>query len=332
MAERTEVGRARQAGRPIRAGAPPGLSMAIAAIMAATLAACQAAPAGAIPTSPAPGSADEARSPAASIVAETSPVPAASAIPSVSPSGVAVAGSFDVGGHSLFLECLGSGSPTIVFLHGIGGDRSHGYPLRDAFSKRTRVCTYDRANMGSSDKVAGVLTGTEAATDLANLLAAAHIEPPYLLVAGSFGGLVGLVYAGAHPTDVAGIVFIDASLPSDADIDAMLAQRGLVPSSQPSDPYANGGEVFRYSIHHEARAALATLPRVPMSYLRALQFDAPPGAPRDLMVSIGQKGIEAVLARSSSPNEVDVNGPHYPFLQPPINVEVTRILDLLGTP
>jgi pimeloyl-ACP methyl ester carboxylesterase len=304
--------------------------MVIAAIMAATLAACQAAPAGAIATSPAPGSADVA-SPTASVLAETSPGPTASAIPSVSPSGVAVAGSFDVGGHSLYLECLGSGSPTIVFLHGIGGDRSHGYPLRDAFSKRTRVCTYDRANMGSSE-VAGVLTGTEAAADLANLLAAAHIEPPYLLVAGSFGGLVGLTHAGAHPTDVAGIVFIDASLPSDADIDAMLAQRGLVPSSQPSDPYANGGEVFRYSIHQEARAALATLPRVPMSYLRALQFDAPPGAPRELMVSMGKKGIEEVLAHSSSPNEVDVNGPHNPFLQPPINVEVTRILDLLGTP
>ena len=36
-------------------------------------------------------------------------------------------GSFDVGGHKLHLRCQGkgsSGSPTVVYLHGLGGDGS----------------------------------------------------------------------------------------------------------------------------------------------------------------------------------------------------------------
>jgi pimeloyl-ACP methyl ester carboxylesterase len=250
--------------------------------------------------------------------------------PSALPSGISLAGAFDVGGHSLYIECAGTGSPTIVFLHGIGGDRTHGDGLQQAFSSRVRVCTYDRANMGRSDHVEGLLTGAAAAKDLGALLAAANVPPPYVLVGGSFGGLIALIYAGSHPKDVVGMVFVDASLPSDADVDQLLVDRGFIPPIKPTDPYANNGESFLYSVVEEARAAEAAIPDVPMSYLRSTQFDAPPGAPVKEMQAIGQKGIDALLAHSSHGKLIDVDGPHFPFPDQPVNVEVKRVLDLIA--
>lgn len=241
------------------------------------------------------------------------------------------AASVDVGDYSLYMECAGTGSPTILFLHGIGGDRTHGDPLLQEFSDRVRVCTYDRANMGLSDDVEGVLRGADAANDLSALLAAADIRPPYVFVAGSFGGLIALIYAGAHPNDVAGMVFIDASLPSDSDVDQMLVDRGIIEPVGPTDEYANHGETFRYSIHDEARVALDAIPDVPISYLRATEQEAPPGAPRDEMQKIGQQGIDDLLAHSSAGKQVDVVGPHSIAPQA-VNEEVRRVLDLIGPP
>jgi pimeloyl-ACP methyl ester carboxylesterase len=279
-------------------------------LIALSVAACQAVPA------PAP------RSP----VETPSPAPASPTSPAATP----LARSFDVGGHSLYLECAGTGSPTIVFLHGIGGDRTHGDALLRSFSGRLRVCTYDRANMGLSDRVEGVLLGADAANDLGALLAAADIAPPYVLVAGSFGGLVALIYAAGHPKDVAGIVFVDASLPSDADVDQLLVDRGLIGPIKPTDEYANNGESFRYSVVEEARVALAAIPEVPISYLRSTESEDIPGWPVKEMQAIGQHGIDTLLAHSSDGKQVDVDGPHFPFPQQAVDDEVRRVLDLIA--
>jgi len=115
------------------------------------------------------------------------------------------------------------------------------------------------------------------------------------------------------------MVFLDASLPSDADVDRLLVDRGLIDPIKPTELYANGGETFRYSIHEEARTAMDAIPDVPISYLRATLFDAPPGAPKDEMQAIGQKGIDALLAHSSNGKQVDVDGPHFPLPEQPVN-------------
>ena len=59
----------------------------------------------------------------------------------------------DIGGIRLHLHCIGSGSPTVVIEPG-ANDFSVGWTdIQSALSRRTRVCTYDRAGAGwfSSD-------------------------------------------------------------------------------------------------------------------------------------------------------------------------------------
>jgi pimeloyl-ACP methyl ester carboxylesterase len=52
-----------------------------------------------------------------------------------------------------------------------------------------------------------------AVTDLHELLSAAKVPGPYVLVGHSFGGLDSLLYALNYPRSVAGIVFVDALPP-----------------------------------------------------------------------------------------------------------------------
>lgn len=242
-----------------------------------------------------------------------------------------VSGHFDVGGRSLAARCRGTGAPTIVFLHGGAGSSSHGSHLLDVFGDRVRVCVYDRAGMGRSDPADGPASGAAASQDLDRLLDAMEVPGPYLLVAYSFGGLIALVHAAEHPDETAGIVFVDASLHSDADLDAHLAEHGVIDLDELASDFEAAEEPFVYTIHEEARAAVDALPRIPLTYLLATQFDLP-DAPQDVLDEMHQirlQSLDDLLARSSHGRLVDVDSPH--VIPPePIQAAVDEMLDHLG--
>ena len=58
----------------------------------------------------------------------------------------------DVGGYRLHINCIGTGSPTVVIDAG-WGDSSAAWSswVQPAAARTTRVCTYDRAGMGYSE-------------------------------------------------------------------------------------------------------------------------------------------------------------------------------------
>jgi pimeloyl-ACP methyl ester carboxylesterase len=92
-------------------------------------------------------------------------------------------------GHKLHLRCVGTaspGSPTIVYLHGLGGDGSDVESINTQLASQARVCTYDRLNVGRSDSDPGRHTGADSVRDLHALLEAAGVPGPYLLVGFSF--------------------------------------------------------------------------------------------------------------------------------------------------
>jgi pimeloyl-ACP methyl ester carboxylesterase len=122
--------------------------------------------------------------------------------------------SVDVGGRHLYLECAGSGSPTVVLQAGLGEASSSWARIAPDVATATRVCAYDRAGHGRSDE-AGPQDGVELAADLHTLLARAGVAGPYVLVGHSSGGAYVRVFAERHLDDVAGMVLLDAQ-PADA--------------------------------------------------------------------------------------------------------------------
>jgi hypothetical protein len=128
----------------------------------------------------------------------------------------------DVGGYKLYLECEGSGSPTVVMESGltVPGTAASSTPpswlkVRSGIAATTRVCSYDRAGLGHSDSRPKSVspTGARFADELHTLLTNADVPGPYVLTAASFGGLLTGMHVLRYPQDYLGLVFIDANYP-----------------------------------------------------------------------------------------------------------------------
>src|SRR5215218_8440058 len=77
-----------------------------------------------------------------------------------------------VGGHSLYVNCAGSGSPTVILFNGLGERTpSWAWVQRDV-ATQTRVCVFDRAGQGWSGEAPGLQNAHRLAADVDGLLAA----------------------------------------------------------------------------------------------------------------------------------------------------------------
>jgi pimeloyl-ACP methyl ester carboxylesterase len=116
-----------------------------------------------------------------------------------------------VNGHRLYLNCVGTGAPTVVLFNGLGERTPSWAWVQRELSSTTRVCAFDRAGQGWSGAAPGRQDGHELASDLHGLLNAADISGPYVLAGHSTGGTYALVYAARHPQQVAGVALIDSA-------------------------------------------------------------------------------------------------------------------------
>lgn len=120
----------------------------------------------------------------------------------------------DVGGYRLHINCVGTGSPTVVIEAGLGDWSTSwaGY-VQPEVAKTTRVCTYDRAGLGWSDANSLPSDAAQFAKELHTLLQNANVPGPYVMVGHSLGGLIVRVFAHDYASEVAGVVLIDSMNP-----------------------------------------------------------------------------------------------------------------------
>ena len=136
------------------------------------------------------------------------------------------AGLIDIGaGRKMYLECSGSGSPTVILESGYRNDATiWSAPLEPGMTtvfpqvaKFTGVCAYDRPgtfldanHLSRSTAVPMPRTARDLVSDLHALLHAAHVPGPYVFAAHSFGGIFARLYASTYPDEVVGMVLVDA--------------------------------------------------------------------------------------------------------------------------
>src|SRR5215475_3552175 len=137
------------------------------------------------------------------------------------------------GGRKMYLECRGTGSPTVVLISGTQGAHDDWTDLIDSknpagapkpgesaafpqVSKFTRVCAYDRPGTTRNDNtvtdstpVLQPTTAQQGVADLHALLNAAKESRPYVVVGHSWGGLIARLFASTYPDEVAGLVLVD---------------------------------------------------------------------------------------------------------------------------
>lgn len=176
------------------------------------------------------------------------PLPVAVALVITPAAAADFAGLVDIGGgRKMYLECRGTGAPTVVLISGKGNGAADwsevldpADPAHDAdydavawgkgdlhksesavfpsVSQFARICAYDRPGTrlegpDQSTSIAQPHPADQAADDLHRMLIAAGEPGPYVLVPHSYGGVVATLFARTWSTEVVGLVMVDALTP-----------------------------------------------------------------------------------------------------------------------
>jgi pimeloyl-ACP methyl ester carboxylesterase len=172
-------------------------------------------------------------------------------------------GAFEsVGRHRLHYRCDGAGTPAVILEAGIAASSLTWSRVQPVIARETRVCSYDRAGFSWSEAASNDRSIDALVSELRLLMDNAGISPPYVLVAHSFGALIIRAFARSHPSEVAGLVFVDPLHPEEW-----------------CDPSSNQRRMLRGGIFlSRVGAVLARLGVVRLSL--ALLSGGAPGAPR----------------------------------------------------
>ncbi|MCJ1438118.1 hypothetical protein MMC27_007505 [Xylographa pallens] len=126
-------------------------------------------------------------------------------------------GLVSIGTHKLFVKIAGPtrkpGDPLVLVVTGLGSSISSWPSVVRGCSRFARILVYDRTGLGKSEKAPSPSprTGEAIAQELSTLLKAMKLEPPYVLVTQSYGGVLGRLFLAQRPKDVVGLCLLDTN-------------------------------------------------------------------------------------------------------------------------
>jgi pimeloyl-ACP methyl ester carboxylesterase len=249
------------------------------------------------------------------------------------------AGKVDIGdGRSLFLNCQGSGSPTVFVIPGLGSYaevwnvvvppddpiRTSPYDLieqaqlgpspaaaQPAVAKATRVCSYDRPDTRPdgadlSTPVPQPHSVQSDVDDVAKLLGAAEISTPVVIAAHSYGGLVANLLARTHPDLVGGLVMVEPTSQFIPTVGTAAQNAAFFDSTE--KPAETGGEGVLAADAFARVAAAPPLPGVPAIVLSGDKFPPPADLTPDTYTQAQVHQANDLLADALGTRNVIVRG------------------------
>ncbi len=278
------------------------------------------------------------------------------------------AGFIDIGdGRHIYLECQGSGSPTVMLEAGfrtradvwtddlVQPDAPRTTVLQGV-AEFTRVCAYDRPGTATvlddilhpsrSDPVAMPRNAELSVADLHALLQAAEIPGPYVLVGHSYGGMLVRLFAAEYPNEVAGMVLVDAFSEGLKDQLTPTQWSAYDAIFQPVPPALAGYAALEFTeldrSVEQVRAATTAAPlrEMPLVVLSrgqsmAMPADLPGGLTGELLEhawTAAQADLAAL--RPDARHEIATESEHYIQLQQPdmVIAAVREVVDAVRDP
>ncbi len=228
-------------------------------------------------------------------------------------------GLVDVGGRKLHLECRGTGTPTVILQSGFlnAGDvwsfaETHPPAVQPGIAETNRVCSYDRPGSligtttaadgtvamaaalqpGRSDPAPMPRDPADVVTELHDLLAAAEVPGPFVLVGHSLGGSLNVLYARTYPDQVIALVTVDSPMPVARTLLtpqqwATYVDEPLHPASGVQGPPGYELEAYDFDVLFDEIEAAPPLPAVPFTVMvRGGNDPIPEGLPAAKVDSI----------------------------------------------
>jgi pimeloyl-ACP methyl ester carboxylesterase len=119
----------------------------------------------------------------------------------------------NVGTHAMHIIETGEKKcqtdPTIIFDGGLANPALDWSLVQPEVAAFARVCSYDRSGYGWSEASPAERTSSNMVEELHTLLHNGGIEPPYILVGHSFGGINVQLFAHMYPEEVAGLLLVE---------------------------------------------------------------------------------------------------------------------------
>ncbi|KAI6709901.1 hypothetical protein PZA11_003913 [Diplocarpon coronariae] len=125
-------------------------------------------------------------------------------------------GLVSIGSHSLWLTVAGPdrepGQPVVLIIQGLASCAASWAAVIRLLGAFIRVYAYDRSGLGKSEPSSLAPTSANIVVELRMLLEAAHIDPPYVIIGHSWGGVLSREFiVPARIDDIAGIVLVEAN-------------------------------------------------------------------------------------------------------------------------
>jgi pimeloyl-ACP methyl ester carboxylesterase len=106
------------------------------------------------------------------------------------------------------------GNSTVIFENGLGATYDYWDKVIPEVSKSATVFAYNRAGYGESKNIFTPRDGETIINELRSILSKKGINPPYVLVGHSLGGLYFQYYARRYPHEVKALVLVDSTHPN----------------------------------------------------------------------------------------------------------------------
>lgn len=104
-------------------------------------------------------------------------------------------------------------SMPVIFENGLGGRMEWWEKVLPKISKDTTTFVYNRSGYGKSDPVPTPRDGSHIVDELRTLLQSKGLNPPYILVGHSIGGLYMQLFARRYPDEVSALILVDSTHP-----------------------------------------------------------------------------------------------------------------------
>lgn len=217
----------------------------------------------------------------------------------------------------------GDGPVTLVLFNGAGVSLDGWRALYPGIERLGRVFAWNRLGVQGSDAPTQPQTGAAVLEGLRELLHAARLQPPYVFIGHSLGGLYANLFARLHPAEVAAVLFLEATHPLDHEVlrkhETLFAQAISRVLSLPQ-------RVFKRNLHEEIECIGETVlqleragpfPGVPVTVVTGGR--APPGWLMSPAAVGARRAHQQDLARLSPHGEQCIahGSGHFPQLSEP---------------
>ena len=107
-----------------------------------------------------------------------------------------------------------NGGQAVIFESGLGGTMDWWAKVFPEISKDTTAFAYNRPGYGKSDPASTPRDGKHIVDELRSLLRSKGLNPPFVLVGHSSGGLYMQLFARRYPNEVSALVLVDSTHPA----------------------------------------------------------------------------------------------------------------------